>query len=82
MTSMTLSRWGNCLALRIPKRILEENHWQAGDQFECRFDAGEMRLKKIRQVKKYDIEEILEGAENMPREDIIGWGAPVGRETW
>ena len=80
MSSMTLSKWGNCLALRIPKQILDNTKWRAGDQLEYDFQDGRLTLKKVRAVKKYDIDELLEGAENMPREDIIDWGDPQGRE--
>lgn len=42
--------------------------------------AGESR--KNRGVKKYDLDEILQGMEDYPKEDVIDRGEPVGREVW
>jgi hypothetical protein len=29
-----------------------------------------------------DLEDILDGMEDTPREDIVDWGEPQGREVW
>lgn len=36
---------------------------------------------ETKQVQKYDATKILEGIENMPREEIVDWGIPKGREV-
>jgi antitoxin MazE len=82
MSTLTLSKWGNCLAIRVPKSVLEQNNWQAGDQLDYEFNLGKLTLQKVRKVKKYDLAELLEGMESMPKEDIVDWGAPQGREVW
>lgn len=43
--------------------------------------AAEENGKK-RKIKKYDLDEILQGMENYSPNDIIDWGEPVGREVW
>ena len=82
MPSITLSKWGNSLAFRIPKNILEENKWQSGDLFDCEVSDGRLTIRKARRVKKYDAAKLLEGIENTPREEMADWGEPRGREVW
>lgn len=82
MTTITLSQWGNCLALRVPKQLAEQNRWKAGDQLEVTQQEDGFAVRKVRKVKKYDLEELLEGMERYPREDVVDFGEPVGREVW
>ena len=82
VSTLTLSKWGNCLAIRVPKSVVEKNNWQAGDQLDYEFNLGQLTLKKVRKLKKYNLAEVLEGIENMPIEDIADWGSPQGREVW
>jgi antitoxin MazE len=82
MTTITLSQWGNCLALRVPKQVAEANRWKAGDQLEVTQQDDGFAVRKVRKVKKYDLEEILQGMESFPKEDVVDWGEPVGREVW
>ena len=82
MAGMVLSKWGNSLAFRIPKLVLEANKWQPGDLFDYEVHEGRLTIQKIRKVRKYDAAKLLEGIENMPREEIVDWGVPQGREIW
>lgn len=82
MTTITLSQWGNCLALRVPKQVVVANRWKAGDQLEVTQHDDGFAVRKLRKVKKYDLEEILQGMESFPKEDVVDWGEPVGREVW
>ena len=82
MPSVTVSSWGKCLAIRIPKQVIDGMKMKAGDQVEYSLNEGNLTFKKVRKVKKYNLAELLDGAENMPREDVVDWGEPVGREVW
>ena len=82
MTTITLSQWGNCLALRVPKQIVEANRWKAGDQLEVMQNDNGFSVRKARKIKKYDVADILQGMDSFPREDLVDWGKPSGREVW
>lgn len=82
MSQITLSRWGESLALRIPKKITEDKKWQAGDVFEVTAQESGILFKKVRRHKKYDIEELLSGIDEFKAEDLAEWGEPRGREVW
>ena len=82
MTTVTLSAWGQSLGLRVPKQMADAQGWKAGDKLSVTEQDGGILIKKPRRIKKYDIEEILQGMENFPREDFVDFGPPVGREVW
>lgn len=82
MTTITLSQWGNCLALRVPKHLVEANRWKAGDQLEVMQNDEGFSVRKVRKIKKYDLADILQGMDSFSREDFVDWGEPVGREVW
>lgn len=82
MTTITLTAWGKSLGLRVPKEVAESHGWKAGDKIQITEQDGGVFLKKPYDIPKYDLEEILQGMENYPAEDIVDWGPPVGREVW
>ena len=82
MSQITLSKWGESLAIRIPKKIVEANKWQAGDSFEITPQSSGVLLKKVCKIKKYDIEQLLSGMNEFKAEDVVDWGKPHGQEIW
>jgi antitoxin MazE len=84
MTSATaqaqLVRWGNSLAVRIPKNVADEARLAEGDKLVLKVESpGNVAIKA---VEKPSLEELLERItpENVHRE--ISWGKPVGNEAW
>lgn len=79
MPTSVLARWGNSLALRVPKEAA--CHFKEGDHFEIVADDAGLHFKKARQVKKYGIEDVLE---TLPKEENkeLDWGSPAGEEIW
>ncbi|WP_448339874.1 AbrB/MazE/SpoVT family DNA-binding domain-containing protein [Desulfovibrio piger] len=82
MQTITLSLWGKSLALRIPKKVVDKYGMQAGDKINLIEKKDYFEVRKIRAIKRYNLEEILAGVETMPKEDIIDWGRPYGREIF
>ena len=82
MPTLTLSQWGNSLALRVPKAVAEAHNWKAGDLFSFTDTEHGFLIRKICRIKKYDLADILKGVSDMPKEDIVGWGPPTGKENW
>jgi antitoxin MazE len=76
-----LTRWGNSVALRVPKRILENAQLTEGEEIELTVTKpGVISLRAAK--KKLTLEALLAGVteENLHRE--TDWGRPVGKEVW
>jgi antitoxin MazE len=81
MARSQLAKWGNSMALRIPKPVADAAKLRAGDELELAVDGpGSVSIRKSK--KKPTLEELLRGirAENIHSETV--WGEPVGRELW
>jgi len=73
-------RWGNSLAVRIPKSVAEEARIVEGDKLELRVDSpGNVAIKAI---ERPTLEQLLEQVteDNLHKE--FNWGRPVGNEAW
>ena len=78
-------RWGNSLAVRIPKSVAEALNVSDGKQAEINVENGTLVLRPI--VKpgrkpRYTLDELLRGMtkDNVPQE--VNWGPPRGNEAW
>lgn len=75
-----LVRWGNSLAVRIPKNVADEARLAEGDKLVLQVESpGNVAIKA---VEKPSLEELLEKItpENVHKE--ISWGKPLGNEAW
>ena len=78
-------RWGNSLAVRIPKALAEALKVSDGKQADMRVENGTLVLRPI--VKpgrkpRYTLDELLRG---MSKDDVpqeVDWGASRGNEAW
>ena len=74
-----IQKWGNSLALRIPKPFIQETHLKEGASVNLSLSKGKLILTPVRHVK-YTLKKLLTGAtkENVHPED--DFGPPVGKE--
>ena len=72
-----IKKWGNSLALRLPKSLAKELNLKEGSKVEIKVEEG-----KIVIVPKRGLEEFLERIkpENMHKE--TDWGGKKGNEVW
>lgn len=75
-----IAKWGNSLALRIPKRLAAEVNVQDGDSVEVVVEDGTLVVRPAR--KRYTIEELVADMTPDDREGEVGWGPPAGKEVW
>lgn len=75
-----IAKWGNSLALRIPKSLAAEVNVQDGDAVEVSVEAGALVVRPAR--KRYTIEELVADMTPDDRERELDWGRPVGKEIW
>jgi antitoxin MazE len=78
---LKVQKWGNSLALRIPKALAIEANVASGSTVEMTFSNGELKIKRV-EDQKYSLDELLSGitAENM--HDEVSTGIPQGKESW
>ena len=76
-----IQKWGNSLALRIPKVLAEEVHVQDGASVDMTIEDGRLVI-----APKSNITESLASLlERVTPENLHGevdFGEPVGREVW
>ena len=75
-----IGKWGNSLALRIPKGLADEVGLKEGGKVEVALDEGRLVIKPSSKI--YSLDELTRGItkENLHQETY--WGKPEGNETW
>ena len=84
---MTIRKWGNSLATRIPKAIAESTDLHLDQLVDIEEVNGKIVITPIEAKKEYKLNELLNqckpGAMKIDKEDRE-WlnDGPVGREVW
>jgi len=78
-------KWGDNLALRIPKSAAQALNLHTGSRVELAIENGALVLRPIvrrKRTRVYTIDELLRGMtkENLPQE--VDWGEARGNEGW
>jgi antitoxin MazE len=78
---LKVQKWGNSLALRIPKALAIEANVASGSTVEMSLTNGELKIKPI-EDQEYTLEGLLSGitAENIHEE--VSTCIPQGKESW
>jgi antitoxin MazE len=76
----TLAKWGNSVALRIPKNIAEEAGLREGDRVELSVENGAIAVRPARPA--YTLEELVGRITPRNRHAETDWGGPAGNESW
>ena len=76
-----VQKWGNSLALRIPKPFAEDAKVEEGTPVDLSVSAGKLIAAPLRK-KKTTLKQLLARVHkrNLPTE--VDFGPPVGRESW
>ncbi|HWL39168.1 MAG TPA: AbrB/MazE/SpoVT family DNA-binding domain-containing protein [Gemmatimonadaceae bacterium] len=76
----TVQRWGNSLAIRIPKAYALEAGLEEDTEVEIGVRAGNLFVRPAR--KEWNLDSLLAGvtSSNLHRE--MDWNDPAGREVW
>jgi antitoxin MazE len=75
-----ISKWGNSLAIRLPKPFVDELGLGEGAEVEITLRDG--RLIVTAAGREYGLEELVEGITPENRHQVTDWGRPRGREVW
>ncbi len=78
---LQLTKWGNSLAVRLPKNVLDTVKMREGDILELQVvDDGSLIIKPA--AKKYDLADLVAGITAENRHSETDWGNPAGGEEW
>ena len=77
----SISRWGNSLAVRIPRAIAIDAGLHLGGSLQLEVDGGRLILTPIR-VPLTSLDALLERVTDDNIHGSVETGAPVGNEAW
>jgi len=76
-----VSKWGNSLAVRIPRGIAKEARLAEGDRLTLDLATdGSIVLRSTR--RKYELRQLVSRITARNRHSETDWGPPAGRESW
>ncbi len=76
-----IQKWGNSLALRIPKSFALNVNLKQNELVDISIDKGKIIIAPIIQ-KEYSLEELLKGVSENNLHTEFDTGAPAGKEIW
>lgn len=81
MATLTqIAKWGNSLALRLPKSVALEAEVDEGDTVSVSVKTGAIVIRPSR--PKYSLERLVGKITPRNRQGDSDWGTPVGHEVW
>ena len=75
-----IGRWGNSLAIRIPKYIAEELALTVNGEVDCQLKDGALVVQPVNKFGKYTLQQLI--AEELEADPEIEWGQAMGEEEW
>ena len=78
---LKIQKWGNSLALRIPKALAIEANVESGSTVDLSLSNGELKIKPVKD-REYTLEELLSGITDENIHDEVSMGTPQGKESW
>ena len=80
MSQQAIVKWGNSLALRLPRHIVQEARLDEGVAVELSVRDGSVVVTPVR--KKFTLDELLAQMTDGNTHSEVDWGAPAGNEVW
>ena len=74
-------KWGNSLALRIPKSVAEDSRIKQGSVVELSVVRGKLVVSPV-STPRYALRQLLAALTKANRHPETDTGRPVGRESW
>lgn len=77
----TVQKWGNSLAVRIPRSVAKDTRLHQGSVVDIVLVAGKIVVKPRRQ-RHYALAQLLSRVTKRNRHTEVDWGGRVGQEAW
>lgn len=75
-----IQKWGNSLAIRIPKPFANEIKLDNNSEVEISIKDGALIIEP--KIKEIDLDELLSRVNKKNLHKLLDFGPPVGREVW
>jgi antitoxin MazE len=75
-----VQKWGNSLAVRIPRTFAEAGHFTENASVELTVEAGRLILERTPERPR--LADLLERVTPENCHDEVDWGKPEGEEVW
>lgn len=73
-----IARWGNSLAIRLPKQVAEDSGLAEGSDVELRAQRGKITIAA--DIPRYDIDDLVRQMKGKKSPKLWDWGPAVGEE--
>ncbi len=80
MASTRLAKWGNSLALRIPKALTQDAELKEGDAVTVTVAGEGLVIKPAR--RRIKLHQLVSRITAKNRHQETDWGRPLGKELW
>ena len=80
-TKTQVAKWGNSLAVRIPKSVVGTARLREGDEVTLAVSKGGAIVMRPAR-RKYRLDELVSKITARNRHDETDWGPQVGKEAW
>jgi antitoxin MazE len=81
MATTQVSKWGNSLAVRIPKGLADDAQLREGEPVTVTVSGeGGLVIRPAR--RKYRLRELVARITARNRHEETDWGKPLGKEVW
>jgi antitoxin MazE len=77
----SIGQWGNSLAVRLPKHVLQSLDLKVNDRLSITEVEGKIVLEPILELEELSLDFLLSQVTE-PSESEIDWGQPEGKEFW
>ncbi len=75
-----IGQWGNSLAVRIPKYVVEALALKPNDTVECSVQDGRLVFEPVPALPELSLEDLLAAVTEAP-EGEVDWGRAMGNEV-
>jgi antitoxin MazE len=76
-----IQKWGNSLAIRIPRGFAKETHLGKGTEVDLQLKSGTLVIRRATR-NRYRLRDLLAQVRKTNSHSEIEWGAPKGKEVW
>jgi antitoxin MazE len=76
-----IQRWGNSLALRIPRAYAAETRISEGSDVELTLKSGTLVVRPLAR-KRHSLSDLLKRITRTNQHGMVDTGKTVGQETW
>lgn len=73
-----LTKWGNSLAIRIPKAFIAHLRLASGREIDMSIEDDRLILSQ----PQHTLRDLVEKITSENQHDLTQWGPPLGREVW